>query len=97
MSARKDADRVVALVVLVEKLAKGESMVLGEIASQVFGWDPERVFLAIDAALAAGLIGKNKKDGRIVAPELAVPAEGKAPQAKRAPPRRVGGLRPASR
>ena len=64
MGARRDADRVVALVVLVEKLAEGESMALGEIASQVFGWPTERVFIAIDAALSAGLIGKNKK-GRI--------------------------------
>ena len=65
MGALRDADRVVALVRMVESLAEGKSMALGEIASAVFGWETERVFLAIDAALAAGMIGKNAPDGRI--------------------------------
>ena len=67
MGARKDADRIVALVVAVEALARGERQTLGELASAVFGWDINRVFLAVDAAIATGKIAKNGPDGAISA------------------------------
>ena len=71
MGARKDADRVRALVAAVESLAAGTPKALGDLAAEVFGWDPERVFLAIDAALHAGLIAKNAQG--VIAPTPKVP------------------------
>jgi hypothetical protein len=65
MNARQDGDRVVALVQLVERLSKGEAMVLGEIASEVFGWPIDRVYRAIDSAVRRGLIAKSQDDGAI--------------------------------
>jgi hypothetical protein len=59
MSARADAARVRALVALVETLSRGEPLTLGDIAQAVFGWDPARTFLAIDAAVSRGLIARN--------------------------------------
>lgn len=64
MSARKDAARVRALVELVETITRGEPLTLGDVAQAVFGWDPERAFLAIDAAVHRGLIEKGPA-GRI--------------------------------
>jgi hypothetical protein len=65
VSASKDATRVVALVVAVESLAKGENQSLGDLAGSIFGWSPERVFLAIDAAIESGQIAKNATTGAI--------------------------------
>jgi hypothetical protein len=58
VSARSDAVRIHALVKAVEALASGEAQTLGDLAMRVFGWDPERVFLAIDHAVHEGRIAK---------------------------------------
>jgi hypothetical protein len=58
VSARKDADRIAALVSAVDALAEGRPATLGDLAALVFGWRPERVYLAIDAAIGANLIAK---------------------------------------
>jgi hypothetical protein len=60
MGAANDGKRIAALVEAIEELAKGHNMTVGEIASKVFGWSPERVFLAIDAAIEAKLIASNR-------------------------------------
>jgi hypothetical protein len=56
VSARKDADRIAALVVLIEELEARKSQTLGDVAGEVFGWDGERVFRAIRAAIDRKLI-----------------------------------------
>jgi hypothetical protein len=71
MSRRQDAKRVRALVEAVEALATGERMTLGAIASKVFGWSDERVFLAIDAAVHSKLIARNKDGAILPLPEAA--------------------------
>jgi hypothetical protein len=60
MSKGKDADRGAALVTAVEALTRGEQTTLGDLAGRVFGWSPERVFLAVDAALARKLIAPTR-------------------------------------
>lgn len=61
----RDGKRIVALVLAVEALAKGEPQTLGELAESVFGWSTSRVFDAIDSALHAGQIARNDS-GQIV-------------------------------
>jgi hypothetical protein len=60
MSAANDGKRIAALVEAFERLAKGNNMTLGELATKVFGWSAERVFLAIDAAIDAKSIAPNR-------------------------------------
>jgi hypothetical protein len=61
-NAAQDAKRVAALVQVIDAMARGEAQTLGGIASDVFGWSPERVFLAIDAAITAKLIARNDEE-----------------------------------
>lgn len=64
MSTAKDAARIAALVTAVESLSEGKPTSLGERAVHVFGWKADRVFLAIDHAVARGFIARNG-DGQV--------------------------------
>jgi hypothetical protein len=73
VSARKDGERVAALVTALEAMASGTPQKLGDVAEKVFGWPTERVFLAIDSALHRGLLGKNAETDAIATPQEAAP------------------------
>jgi hypothetical protein len=56
MNHRKDSKRIVALLQVLEQLAAGEAITLGDAAIRVFGWESDRVFLAIENAVSHGEI-----------------------------------------
>lgn len=68
MSARADGERVAALVEVIEELVAGRNQQLDQVLEKVFGWSPERVFLAVDAAVRAGRIARNGDSGAVSAP-----------------------------
>lgn len=69
MSLKKDARQVAALVTVLENIAAGKTSTLGDVVAHVFGWGPERVFVAIDHAVHKGLIVRNAESKAVRGPQ----------------------------
>jgi hypothetical protein len=55
-----DAERVAAVLRLFERIEKGQCKTLGDSLALLFGWDANRIFLAIHRAIDKGWIAPNE-------------------------------------